>query len=107
MIRRPPRSTQSRSSAASDVYKRQVLATDEHGRITFLNPVAEALTGWSGLEVRKKAVADVLRLIDVRTRQAVDNPLMRALRERAMVTAGEYIVLIARSARIRGLSTAC
>src|SRR5450756_46712 len=27
MIRRPPRSTQSRSSAASDVYKRQVLST--------------------------------------------------------------------------------
>src|SRR5450756_1071662 len=27
MIRRPPRSTQSRSSAASDVYKRQVFAT--------------------------------------------------------------------------------
>jgi PAS domain S-box-containing protein len=74
-----------------------VLATDEYGRITFLNPVAETLTGWSGLEVRKKAVADVLRLIDGRTRQAIDNPLMRALRERAMVTAGEHIVLIARS----------
>ena len=74
-----------------------VLATDEHGRITFLNPVAEALTGWSGLEVRKKAVADVLRLIDERTRQAIDNPLLRALRERAMVTTGEHIALISRS----------
>jgi PAS domain S-box-containing protein len=74
-----------------------VLATDEHGRITFLNPVAEALTGWSGLEVRKKAVADVLRLIDERTRQAIDNPLLRALRERAMVTSGEHIALISRS----------
>src|SRR5450756_2836604 len=31
MIRRPPRSTQSRSSAASDVYKRQVLATVRRG----------------------------------------------------------------------------
>ena len=29
MIRRPPRSTQSRSSAASDVYKRQILHADE------------------------------------------------------------------------------
>lgn len=74
-----------------------VLATDEHGRITFLNPVAEALTGWSGLEVRKKAVADVLRLVDERTRQAIDNPLLRALRERAMVTTGEHIALISRS----------
>src|SRR5664279_1535743 len=74
-----------------------VLATDEHGRITFLNPVAEALTGWSGLEVRKKAVADVLRLGDERTRQAIDDPLLRALRERAMVATGEHIALISRS----------
>src|SRR5680860_535314 len=33
MIRRPPRSTQSRSSAASDVYKRQVQGRDADGRI--------------------------------------------------------------------------
>src|SRR5450756_3225232 len=31
MIRRPPRSTQSRSSAASDVYKRQVLSVNGNG----------------------------------------------------------------------------
>src|SRR5450756_3124255 len=33
MIRRPPRSTQSRSSAASDVYKRQVLGSGGFGRV--------------------------------------------------------------------------
>src|SRR5664279_1112067 len=65
-----------------------VLATDEDGRITFLNPVAETLTGWSGAEVRKKAVVDVLRLVDERTQLAIDNPLMRAIQERATVTSG-------------------
>ncbi len=35
MIRRPPRSTQSRSSAASDVYKRQALSQAYKGKITF------------------------------------------------------------------------
>ena len=74
-----------------------VLATDKEGRITFLNPVAEALTGWSGAEARKKAVEDVLRLIDERTREAIDNPLIRALRERAIVTTSEHIILISRS----------
>src|SRR5450756_2212848 len=39
MIRRPPRSTQSRSSAASDVYKRQVVTLDLH------------MPGMDGLEV--------------------------------------------------------
>src|ERR1035441_5720611 len=65
-----------------------VLATDENGRITFLNPVAEALTGWSGSEVRNRAVVDVLRLMDERTREPIDNPLMQALRERATLTFG-------------------
>ena len=74
-----------------------VLATDENGRITFLNPVAEALTGWSGSEVRNRAVVDVLRLIDERTREAIDNPLMHALRERAVVTTSEHITLVSRS----------
>ena len=73
-----------------------VVATDGDGRITFLNPVAEALTGWSGKEVRKKAVADVLRLIDEHTREPIDNPLMRVLRERATVT-HEHITLVSRS----------
>jgi two-component system, cell cycle sensor histidine kinase and response regulator CckA len=74
-----------------------VLATDTDGHITFLNPVAEALTGWPDAEARKKAVEDVLRLVDERTRHAIDNPLMRVLRERAMVTTSEHITLISRS----------
>ncbi|MCX6630323.1 MAG: ATP-binding protein, partial [Candidatus Solibacter sp.] len=74
-----------------------VLATDEYGRITFLNPVAETLTGWSGVEARHKAVEAVLQLIDERTRQAVDNPLARALRERATVSLSEHITLVSRS----------
>jgi len=74
-----------------------VLATDRDGRITFLNPVAEALTGWSGAQARGKAVEDVLRLIDERTRRAIDNPLIRALHERAMVTASEHVTLVSRS----------
>src|SRR5450756_2929341 len=39
MIRRPPRSTQSRSSAASDVYKRQAMARPE-GRIVAISSIA-------------------------------------------------------------------
>ena len=74
-----------------------VLATDKEGRITFLNPVAETLTGWSGAEARKQTVEDVLRLVDERTRGNIENPLTRALRERAVVTTSEHIVLISRS----------
>jgi two-component system, cell cycle sensor histidine kinase and response regulator CckA len=74
-----------------------VLATDKDGRITFLNPVAEALTGWSGAEARRQSLEDVLRLVDERTRGTIENPLTRALRERTIVTTSEHIVLISRS----------
>ncbi len=74
-----------------------VLATDRDGRITFLNPVAETLTGWSGAEARRKSVERVLRLIDQRTRQTVDNPVTRALRERATVATAEHIALVSRN----------
>src|SRR5450756_3126083 len=50
MIRRPPRSTQSRSSAASDVYKRQGQRTAETKRRcrTLLQAKADELGAWKG-----------------------------------------------------------
>src|SRR5680860_787699 len=54
MIRRPPRSTQSRSSAASDVYKRQVLRTHT-------SDLAEKIAE-ENLELFKAAVGKILRL---------------------------------------------
>jgi two-component system, cell cycle sensor histidine kinase and response regulator CckA len=74
-----------------------VLATDKEGRITFMNPVAEALTGWSAEEARGKGVKDVIRLIDEVKREPIENPLSRALRERVMVTLAESPRLISRS----------
>src|SRR5665647_3417354 len=54
MIRRPPRSTPLYSSAASDVYKRQlregIYVTDERGRIVDGNPAFLAMLGVPSLE---------------------------------------------------------
>jgi PAS domain S-box-containing protein len=74
-----------------------VVATDRKGRIAVLNPVAEALTGWTAVEARGRAVEDVLRLIDAGTRQTIDNPLTRALAAGAVVTAAGQTVLVSRS----------
>jgi two-component system cell cycle sensor histidine kinase/response regulator CckA len=74
-----------------------VVATDRKGHIAFLNPVAEALTGWTAVEARGKAVEDVLRLIDAGTRQTIDNPLTRALAASAVVMAAGQTVLLSRS----------
>jgi PAS domain S-box-containing protein len=74
-----------------------VVVTDQRGRITFLNPVAESLTGWTAAAARGQAAEDVLRLVDASTRQTIDNPLTRALVDRTVVTAADHIVLLSRS----------
>ncbi|MBV9506330.1 MAG: response regulator [Acidobacteriia bacterium] len=74
-----------------------VLATDKEGRITFMNPVAETLTGWPVHEARGKSVTEVLRLIDETSREPIDVPLLRSLRERVMVSLQDRPLLIARS----------
>jgi len=74
-----------------------VVVADKRGRITFLNPVAESLTGWTAADVRGKAAEDALRLMDAATRLTIDNPLTRVLADRTVVTSSDRIVLISRS----------
>jgi PAS domain S-box-containing protein len=74
-----------------------VLVTDSDGRVTFLNPVAETLTGWLGDDARGKSAADVIKFLHDKTREAVENPVVRALRERVMVGGQEPLVLVSKS----------
>jgi PAS domain S-box-containing protein len=74
-----------------------VVATDPEGRVTFVNPVAEALTGWPAKLARGKHVREVLRLIDESRRETVENPIALAVRERMTVTIPERPVLVSRS----------
>jgi diguanylate cyclase (GGDEF)-like protein/PAS domain S-box-containing protein len=48
-----------------------VLSTDARWRITFLNPVAERLTGWTYAEAAGQELAEVFRVIDVTTRKPI------------------------------------
>src|SRR5680860_1889645 len=61
MIRRPPRSTQSRSSAASDVYKRQLLHGVGEDFFTQLLPYSHILVIPKDITVRKPYVLQVIR----------------------------------------------
>jgi two-component system cell cycle sensor histidine kinase/response regulator CckA len=73
-----------------------VVATDDDGRVTFLNPVAEELTGWSRKLARRVPATEVLKLVDEKTREPVENPLTRVLRERTVATQ-ERAILISRN----------
>jgi two-component system, cell cycle sensor histidine kinase and response regulator CckA len=74
-----------------------VLATDREGYVTFLNPVAETLTGWSRKEARGKHASEILKLVHEGTHEPVENPLARALRERATVSLLDRTALVTRN----------
>ena len=52
-----------------------VISTDARGRITFLNPMAERLTGWRSVEVLGEPLERVFRLLDEQTREVVAGPV--------------------------------
>ncbi|HSX79916.1 MAG TPA: MASE1 domain-containing protein, partial [Candidatus Saccharimonadia bacterium] len=58
-----------------------VIATDTQGRVTFMNPVAASVTGWPEAEARGKDITQVFQIINEYTRQVVENPIARVLRE--------------------------
>lgn len=73
-----------------------VISTDAQGRITFLNPVAQELVGWKNEEAARRSLADVFRIVNEDTRQPVENPALRALKDGVIVGLANHTVLIAR-----------
>jgi PAS domain S-box-containing protein len=73
-----------------------VIATDTHGRVTFLNPVALALTGWTQEEAEGKPLEEVFRIVNEESRQPAENPAVRALREGLVVGLANHTLLTAR-----------
>ena len=73
-----------------------VIATDTEGRVTFLNGVAQELTGWTQDDAQGRPLEAVFTILHEQTRQPVENPVERVLREGVVVGLGNHTVLIAR-----------
>jgi PAS domain S-box-containing protein len=73
-----------------------VIATDAAGKLTFMNGVAENLTGWTQAQAAGRPLQDVLTLVNEETRQSVESPVDKALREGAIVGLANHTVLISR-----------
>jgi diguanylate cyclase (GGDEF)-like protein/PAS domain S-box-containing protein len=56
-----------------------VACTDSSGNITFLNLVAENLSGWSRQEALGRPMAEVLRILDAHTHETIPNPMEMAV----------------------------
>jgi len=73
-----------------------VITTDSAGRIDYMNPVAESLTGWESREAQSQLIGDVLTVVDEGTREATECPVTRCLREGQVLGLAEHTVLVNR-----------
>jgi diguanylate cyclase (GGDEF)-like protein/PAS domain S-box-containing protein len=73
-----------------------VITTDAEGRIEYLNPVAEDLTGWESREARGKTLRDVFNILNEATREPLEDPVTRSLREGRVIAVTDQTVLVNR-----------
>jgi diguanylate cyclase (GGDEF)-like protein/PAS domain S-box-containing protein len=73
-----------------------VLCTDISGKITYLNLVAEAMTGWHREEATGKPLAEVFRIIDGPSRKTARDPMEMAVEQNRTVGLTVNCVLIRR-----------
>ena len=76
-----------------------VIATDASGRVERMNTVAEELTGWTTSEGRGKPLEDVFRIVHEHTREVVENPVARVLREGRIIGLANHTALVSRDGR--------
>ena len=73
-----------------------VIATDNQARVTFLNAVAEALTGWPLADAVGRPLAEVFRIVNEQTHQPVEDPAAKVLRLGKVVGLANHTALLVR-----------
>ena len=73
-----------------------VIASDERGRVTLMNPVAEKLTGWNKSEAMGQPAESVFHIVNEETRALVESPIEKVLRTGAIAGLANHTILIGR-----------
>ncbi len=73
-----------------------VVTTDTAGYVEYLNPIAEALTGWSNDAAQGMPLKKVFRIINEMTREEIDNPVNLVLEKGVIVGLANHTVLVRR-----------
>jgi PAS domain S-box-containing protein len=78
-----------------------VVATDEAGNVSFMNPTAEMLTGWTMADARGNPLDAIFRITNEETGAPVENPVEKVLREGLVVGLANHTVLAAKDGSVR------
>lgn len=76
-----------------------VMTTDQHGSVILMNPVAEDLTGWRQEEAVGRPLEQVFRIVHQTTREVVENPVAKVLREGRTAGLANHTVLLTKEGR--------
>jgi PAS domain S-box-containing protein len=71
-----------------------VITTDVDGGVTYMNTVAESLTGWTQREAVGQSLDAVFRIVNEDTKEPVPNPATKALRDGVVVGLANHTVLL-------------
>jgi PAS domain S-box-containing protein len=76
-----------------------VIVTDDQGRVTLMNGVAQSLTGWRAADAIGRPLADVFTILNEESRRPVENPVVRVVREGQITGLANHTVLVSRDGR--------
>jgi PAS domain S-box-containing protein len=76
-----------------------VVVTDPGGRVTFMNPVAETVTGWRAADANGHRLDEVFRIVNEASGEKVESPVTRVIREGTIVGLANHTVLLSRDGR--------
>lgn len=77
-----------------------VIATDLDGKISFMNPIAERMTGWLAKEALKRPIEEVMQLRDAHTLEPHWNPIYFAIKEQRVVAMALNCQLVSRTGQL-------
>ena len=80
-----------------------VITVDTAGKITFINPVAQQLTGWLGSEAIGRHIDEVFVIRKEDTEEKVDNPVLKVLSNGQIVKLANHTVLISKDTSRRAI----
>ena len=70
-----------------------VITTDIEGKVLYLNPVAERLTGWRLSEINETLLDDIFQVFDEKSHTKEDNPILKCLKYRQVIISEQHCML--------------